>query len=169
MVVGHFGRTSIMNRALILVSVFLLFSLPAFPQNTAEKRTLNDLSWFSGCWQMERAPGRVSFEQWTRPQGIMIGLAYSLRDGKIVDHEFLRLIERDGDIFYVAIPVRQKETDFKLTSLKGGTAVFENPEHDFPQRIIYRKSDGGISVRVEGEENGQTRGFDLIYSAVECG
>lgn len=158
-----------MNRAFILFSLLFFLSVSVFSQYKSDRPTIGDLSWFSGCWQMERAPGRLSYEQWTKPQGIMIGLAYTLRDGKIVDHEFLRLIERDGDIFYVAIPARQKETEFKLTALSENEAVFENPDHDFPQRLIYRKRDGGISARVEGESDGKTRGFDLVFSAVECG
>ncbi|HUF02944.1 MAG TPA: DUF6265 family protein [Aridibacter sp.] len=157
-----------MKTLILIASTLLLLSLSAFPQDKPAKPTVKDLAWFSGCWQMERAPARTSYEQWTYPAGIMIGMAYSMRDGKMVDHEFLRIIEKDGDIFYVAIPYRQKETHFKLTSLEDGVAVFENPEHDFPQKITYTRRADGINARVEGKSNGQVRGFELVYSPADC-
>lgn len=155
-----------MLRSLLLLTLLLMLPLSsAFAQDDPK---VGDLAWFSGCWQMERAPGRISYEQWTSPAGIMIGMAYTMRDGKMVDHEFLRLIERDGEVFYVAIPYRQKETEFKLMSHKDGVAVFENPEHDFPQKITYTRGAAVITARVEGKSGGETRGFELVYSPAEC-
>ena len=110
----------------------------------------------------------AGYEQWTYPAGIMIGMAYSMRDGQMVDHEFLRIVEKDGEVYFVAIPYRQKETHFKLTSLTDGVAVFENPEHDFPQKITYTRGSTGITARVEGTSNGQMRGFELAYTPAEC-
>ena len=41
-------------------------------------------------------------------------------------------------------------------------AVFENPEHDFPKRIIYRKnSAGGLSAIVDGGEGTKSEKFDF--------
>ena len=154
-----------MPRSLISFAFLLVLFLPTFAQ---EKPQVKDLAWLSGCWQMERAPGRISYEQWTYPAGIMIGMAYTMRDGKMVDHEFLRLIERDGDVHYVATPYGQKETEFKLTSHKDGVAVFENPEHDFPQKITYTRGASVITARVEGKDGEKMRGFELIYSPSEC-
>ncbi|QQS40311.1 MAG: hypothetical protein IPM63_13210 [Acidobacteriota bacterium] len=158
-----------MNRAFVLFALLLSLSISAFAQEKTEKPKVADLAWFSGCWQMERAPGRVTYEQWTYPAGIMIGMGYSKRDDKIVSHEFLRIIEKDGDVYYVAIPSGQKETAFKLTSHKDGVAIFENPEHDFPQKITYTRGSTGITARVEGMSNGQMRGFELVFKPGECG
>ena len=42
--------------------------------------------------------------------------------------------------------------------------VFENPQHDFPQRIIYTLKDGGrLTAAIEGTKNGKTRRVDLNY------
>jgi Domain of unknown function (DUF6265) len=74
-------------------------------------------------------------------------------EGKSVFFEYLRIESRGSDIYYVAHPkARTPGTDFKLTRLTRQEAVFENPAHDFPKRIIYRKSgDGKLSARIEGD------------------
>jgi hypothetical protein len=42
--------------------------------------------------------------------------------------------------------------------------VFEDPAHDFPQRVIYRKNaDGSVTARTEGTMNGQLRGVDFPF------
>ncbi len=42
--------------------------------------------------------------------------------------------------------------------------VFENPQHDFPQRILYRKNpDGTLHARAEGERNGKLSGQDFHF------
>ena len=50
---------------------------------------------------------------------------------------------------YVARPSGQPETTFPLVKASATELVFENPTHDFPQRILYRKaSDGTVSAAV---------------------
>jgi hypothetical protein len=45
---------------------------------------------------------------------------------------------------------------FKLISDENKKAVFENPEHDFPQRVIYvLNADGSMTALVEGKMRGQ--------------
>ncbi|REJ76172.1 MAG: hypothetical protein DWQ47_11180 [Acidobacteria bacterium] len=154
---------------ILTLSLFLFaLSTQAFAQDEPKKPTVNDLAWLAGCWTQESGPGRVSYEQWSSPGGLMIGMARTVRDGRIVDYEFLKLIEKEGDVYYVAIPARQKETHFKLTSLKEGVAVFENPDHDFPNTITYTRGSDKINVRVQGNSNGQVRGFELNFSPGDC-
>jgi uncharacterized protein DUF6265 len=47
--------------------------------------------------------------------------------------------------------------------------TFENPSHDFPQRIIYRRRGAdSLLARVEGMRGGQLRGSDYPYRRVAC-
>jgi len=57
----------------------------------------------------------------------------------------------------------QPATPFVLRSGKPGEAVFENPDHDFPQRVIYRRCDADLCARIEGTVGGQVRGMDWRY------
>ena len=98
----------------------------------------------------------------------MIGMGRTLAGGKTVFYEYLRIEERADGVFYVAHPKARPGTDFKLTKLEGQEAVFENPEHDFPKKIIYRRNpDGSLFARVEGSRNGQTVGEDFKYLAMK--
>lgn len=84
--------------------------------------------------------------------GSMIGMGRTIAGGKTVEFEYLRIEERAGQIYYVASPKgRCPGTDFNLTRLAPQEAVFENPEHDFPKRIIYRKNpDGSLTASIDG-------------------
>ena len=55
------------------------------------------------------------------------------------------------------------------TEVGVGQARFENPTHDFPQRIIYRSDgEGGMSVRIEGERQGKPSAADFQFTRVAC-
>ena len=129
-----------------------LVTVAAHAQAPATKPTLQDLAWIAGHWRIEQGD-RLVDEQWMAPvAGLMMGMARNVQGGKVREYEFTLLRqEPNGDIFYIASPSKQAETAFKLTSLSGGTAVFENPEHDFPKKIVYaRQADGSLLAAIEG-------------------
>lgn len=123
---------------------------------------ISDLSWLAGCWAREDAePGSV--EVWLEPAGgVMLGMSRTVRGGKTVEHEFLEIREVEpGTLGYVAHPSGQASATFKLLRSGDREVVFENLAHDFPQRILYRRTGDELVARVEGERNGQIRGFDF--------
>jgi hypothetical protein len=62
----------------------------------------------------------------------------------------------------------QQPVYFKLISKEDGRYIFENKEHDFPQRVIYHLvSNDAVHARIEGVRNGQERGSDFKYSRVK--
>ena len=133
--------------------------------------SVDSLQFLSGCWE-GRLGKLVLEEQWNAPAGgMMMGMSRNLKDGKAVFSEFMRIETKGADIFYVARigDTRQSPTPFKLVRLEGKHVVFENPEHDFPQRIIYRAAEGGLFARIEGKEKGVDRGEDYAMKSVSCG
>ena len=85
----------------------------------------------------------------------MLGVSRTVnKKGKTVAFEYLRIVERDGGLVYVAQPNGRPPTEFVLTELRGTRAVFENPRHDSPQRIVYELSDGGVLSASIGFMNG---------------
>ena len=128
-------------------------------------------AWLAGCWEGNNGSA-LSREHWM-PEGggMMMAMARTVRGGRVLSHEAIRLeLDADGVTpVYVPKPSNQKEARFKLASAAGGRFVFENSEHDFPQRIIYqRQPDGGLMARIEGSRDGKARGIDYPMKRASC-
>jgi len=134
-----------------------------------KKTTIADFAWLAGCWDGSGG-GRESLEQWMKPSGqTMLGMSRTVANGKTVAYEFIQLREQDGDLFYVAKPSGQAEASFKLVKSGNQEAVFENPQHDFPQRIIYRlEKDGSLSAAIEGMSKGKLKHIDFPMKRAKC-
>lgn len=131
-------------------------------QAAVQTPTLADLSWMVGDWQT--APGgRAQIEEhWTQAAGgTMIGMGRTVAGDKTVEFEYLRIEQRADGIFYVAHPKGQSPgTDFKLTRASATEVMFENPQHDFPKRIMYRKgADDTLTATVDGGEASKAQTF----------
>lgn len=153
--------------AWVVIGLALLAPLQAGARE--QKFKLEDFGWLAGCWEDHRG-ARSGQENWTRPQaGMMLGVGHTVKEGKTLEFEFMRIHEENGDIFFTAKPSGQPEASFKLISYKDNKAVFENPQHDFPQRVIYeRQPDGSLLARIEGEMSGRKRGIDFPFKRVKC-
>jgi hypothetical protein len=148
----------------ILLFVYAI-SMAAAASADEKKPALDDLAWLTGSWS-EKKEGVETEEHWIAPKGgIMLGVNRTTREKGKTSHEFLRIMERpDGGIAYLAQPSGAAITVFPLKELKGKHVVFENPKHDFPQRIIYRLDEQGrLVARIEGETNGATRSMEWIW------
>ena len=106
---------------------------------TAAPARLSDLAWMSGRWESVSANGRWTEESWSAPRGgVMLGHSRSGAGETLREFEFLRLqAGADGVPAYLAQPGGSPATAFRLTAREGTSATFDNPQHDFPQRIRY--------------------------------
>jgi hypothetical protein len=132
---------------------------------TPSKAAVGDLAWLSGAWVGARGTGgAISIEErWSPPLGgAMLAVSRTVSRGKMSSFEFLRVIERDGGLVYVAQPQGAPPTEFVLTELAGKRAVFENPRHDSPQRIVYELSDDGrLSASIGFIKGGRPQRFEF--------
>ncbi len=134
------------------------------PMPAAAKATIGDLGWLSGAWVGTRSTGSSVEERWTPPLGgAMLAVSRTVNTSrKMVAFEYLRIVERDGGLVYVAQPGGAKATEFVLTELSGKRAVFDNPRHDHPKRIVYELSaEGGLSATIGQLKGGTPRRFDF--------
>jgi hypothetical protein len=143
----------------------LLLCVGVFGQSSPE---MQKLAWISGCWKSEGNP--QSEEQWTKLEAqSMIGMGRTIANGKTVFHEFLQIRERSDGIYYIAQPNGETAVPFKLVKVNNNAAVFENPQHDFPQRIIYQLMiDGSLFAAIEGEEKGKPKHIEFAMKRVRC-
>jgi hypothetical protein len=83
----------------------------------------------------------------------MLAVSRTTNGERLVEFEYLRVVERDGSLVYVAQPNGRPPTDFTLTRLEGKSATFENPSHDFPKVISYEvRSDGSLEAVISAEQ-----------------
>ena len=156
---------------MLLRIVLVCLSLSSTLTFAQEKTfTINDLAWLKGCWSSNRN-GRETTEHWMKPAGgTMLGISRTVAEGKTVEFEFMQIRQEANDeIFFVAKPSGQLEATFKLIKGSANEAIFENPQHDFPQRVIYRlQGDGSLLGRIEGVSKGKEKSVDFPMTRERC-
>jgi hypothetical protein len=125
---------------------------------------LSELAWMSGAWARSNETTLME-EYWSAPAaGTMLGVHRDVFEGGRAFFEFLRIERRGEDIIYFAMPSNQPPAEFRLTELGEQRAVFENPKHDFPQKIIYERKGDTLTATVEGIANGELRSSGWQWS-----
>jgi len=154
------------------ISCVLLVAIAASARPLhAQGSPVHQLSWIAGCWrQSNPASGRTIDEQWMAPMGrTMLGMARTVRGDSTIEFEHLRILERGGRAIFHAEPSGQPPADFEARTVSDSLVTFENPTHDFPQRVIYRrKGRDSLMARIEGTRNGRVRGVDFPYARAAC-
>ena len=150
--------------SILFVTLMTVWSAGASRETRSSEPATNisDLIWLAGDWQTASG-GRAQIEEhWTLPAGgTMIGIGRTVVGDKTAEFEFLRIEQRGNVLFYVANPnANCPQTDFKLTRLTGQEVIFENPAHDYPKRVIYRKnSDGSLVASIDAGEGTKSQSF----------
>jgi hypothetical protein len=113
--------------------------------------SIQDLAWMAGHWAVEKDGTRTE-EVWLAPAGgFLLGMGRTAPKTGRASFEFLRIEQRKGGPVYVASPGGGATTDFPLVDFGERFVLFENPEHDFPQRIRYELTTAGeLHARVSG-------------------
>jgi hypothetical protein len=143
--------------------LFLFTLLLAVTSQAADNLTLP--LWLAGNWKTAQRD-MVIEETWNAPAaGLMMGMSRTFTPERTRSFEFVRIERRGTDVFYVAQPQGEKPTEFRMTKLEDGMIVFENPKHDFPKRISYRRVDADhVTARID---DGKETGRDFVYERVK--
>lgn len=134
-----------------------------------EPARIDQVSWLTGCWLMDGGAQSIE-ERWTPPLGgSMLGTSRTVRNGRLAGFEFVLLRETDGGLVYEAHPSGQAGETFPVRELTATRVTFENPAHDFPQRIVYElRGANGLAAWIEGALGGKPRRVDFTYRRVPC-
>jgi hypothetical protein len=150
---------------MVRTAIFLLALLPA-----AMPQEANGVKALQGTWGMITSKGFL-YEEWApSPTVILAGKSYRLNGQDSVILESLQIARRADGIYYESLVTGQNQgrtVGFKLVLSEAGQFQFENPQHDYPQRIIYRfVSADSVVARIEGTQDGKTRGSDFYYKRI---
>jgi Domain of unknown function (DUF6265) len=166
--------TQLSSLVLGLLAVVALRSRTS-PQATASapsrpRADVMPLAWMAGCWA-HRAGTRTVEEQWMVPSGgSLIGMSRTVDGGVLRAWEALRIVSQNDKVVYIAQPNGGSPTSFAEVVTNDSAAVFENPTHDFPQRIAYRRVHAdSIIATVSAQRDGRARGMQIPMGRVRCG
>jgi hypothetical protein len=151
----------------ILVFTFATGSSAMCQQN----ELLHQLQQLKGFWKTE-IKGKIIFESWKLiDDHEMWGMSYTIKNTDTIIFEQTRIVDRDNQLSYLAKVRSQnngQEVAFKLISSVNKTFIFENPEHDFPQRVAYQFiSADSVHAWIDGKYRGKQMKEDYYYARQE--
>ncbi len=145
----------------LCVLFMVLFSCTAQAQPTVP------LDWLIGTWVIENPNGKV-VEIWTRSaDGVLNGEGYFMNNaGEKMGGETIQIVNKDGKWYYVPAVKNQndgKPVYFEIIMISKGEFISENPNHDFPQRIAYRRVGDRMFASIEGRKEGAYSKYNFDY------
>jgi hypothetical protein len=117
--------------------------------------------WLIGTWENKTSRGSI-YETWEKQnETTFYGKSYTLREEDTVVFENIQLVQKQEGLFYIPVVKNQNQglpVSFTLRTISEHEMIFENPKHDFPQRISYTRiaADSLVAV-ISGTRNGQER------------
>lgn len=154
-------------------TLFFLAALLFAP--AANAQTLEDLHWLKGCWRTS-GDGPVITEVWSAPpMPALVGYSYTTRDGQVREWEQMRIEALSPiHVVLVAMPSGGDPVRFERVPVMGvadspafrGHLVFENEDHDFPQRIVYRGYTDSLTATISRIDGSNAMTFE--YRRIPC-
>ena len=123
---------------------------------------------FPGLWKMEIENAEI-YEEWQLVnKNELIGTSYSLENEIKIINENLWIKKFMDKWAYIAVTANEDITLFPLVEHSPKKLIFENKEHDFPQRIIYEfHKDGKLTAAIEGNINGGLKRKEFSFILVD--
>ena len=141
-------------------------ALPAMATPAAAPAPADDLGWLAGHWCGGSGGERIE-ESWLAPRGgLLLGLSRTVQGERLAGFEFLRIQAVDGVPNYLAQPGGRAPTAFARSAGGEHWVRFENPAHDFPRRIEYRRNGDTLRAEIAGPgEDGKEFVIGVDYRA----
>ncbi|MEM7048320.1 MAG: DUF6265 family protein [Acidobacteriota bacterium] len=164
-------------RAILMLGTLVSALALAVPQaaggeaadGAEEAVSIDRLSFMAGCWEGDLGGGASIRETFTAPKGgAMFGNSQVVAGGATQFFEFIRVEQTADGIAYRPYPASKETVAFPLARSSATEAVFENPEHDYPQRVSYRLiDDDQLVAQIEKTDGTKVQNFRM--TAVPCG
>ena len=159
--------------SLSALGVMTISIVSAQPGTSGHKRQLHlkKAAWLLGDWQNKTARG-ISSESWKKlNDSTFLGKSYVLRGTDTVSAEHIRLEEHNGTLYYIPTVKNQNEGKpviFTMTTALANGFIFENPKHDFPQKISYDLiGKDSLMAEISGTYKGKQRAIKFPMGRVK--
>jgi hypothetical protein len=156
---------------IVLLPTLLLGAAALLPARQPPAAPLEPLRFMAGCWRGPAGKGRVIEEHYTAPSAnLILGMTRYTRNDTATGYEFSTIAWEDSVVVLTPRPEGQRPVPFRLTATGRHSATWENPAHDFPTRIAYRRVAGDTLVaRIEGPgAGGATASEEWRMARVGC-
>jgi len=142
---GHMQRSKDMKFGSVTwLGVFGSFAMVSGASATTHED--DTLAWLEGCWQHENGTTK---EIWDREfDGLLFGRSVTIAEGELKFFEDIRIERRGPALVYTVSPNGSAPVEFVASQQAAGIAVFENEDHDFPQRIRYAQTPSGLRATI---------------------
>jgi hypothetical protein len=152
-----------MKRILPCLFILLVQSPALYSQKT------ESLKWVVGTWKINTGNGTVC-ETWElSDDSTLRGKSSFIKQNKdTIPQENLQIAFRNGDWYYISTVVGQNNNQpvsFKIIFQRGTEFISENPAHDFPQRIAYRRVKQQLFASIEGKNKGKYSKQNFDFNA----
>jgi hypothetical protein len=146
-------QTHGMKKSVAGITVLLFLSIQGFSQQNQHP------NWLVGTWTIKTGKGMIVEEWKVLNDTTLTGRSVFVKPEKdSVLQETLEFSFRNGSWFYISKVVGQNNNlpvAFKVIYLGQEEFISENPAHDFPQRISYRKIKNQLFASIEGNSRGK--------------
>lgn len=149
-----------MNRKIYIpLAVLILASVSCKKAASKEPGQMAKAEWFIGSWENKTPKGDLS-ENWVKiNDSVFNGESYFIKETDTLFGETVVLSEKDGTVLYTVTAKGQNDdlpVAFKMTGATANQIVFENPSHDFPNKISYRQiNKDSIVAEISGMQGGK--------------
>lgn len=144
-----------MNKIFNSLLITLVCNLALAQTNT--KKTTDDFSkleWIGDTWtRINCKAGQSGIESWQKISPYEFqGRGVTLKGADTLFIEKLKIEIRENSIYYVSdVPENSKPISFKLTEITESGFVCENPQHDFPKKILYQLDGKSLKATISGD------------------
>ena len=148
-----------MTRNILLLLLMASLSLGACRTDEKKTRELAKADWLQGNWINESPDGNLT-ESWQKKNDSLYhGQSFYIKGKDTIHFESIVLSERKGIVVYSPTVQGQNNdapVDFKMTSATENQLIFENPGHDYPQKIKYTKiTKDSLIAEISGNQLGK--------------
>jgi hypothetical protein len=134
-----------------------------------EYNELAKAKWLEGKWEKTDSLGTL-IEIWQpKNDSTFSGQSYYIQNEKDTIHNEQIELTQDQEYLIYSATVKGENNNtaipFQLTKDEDSLLVFENPKHDYPQKLEYRLlKNKGISIVVSGKEKGKASATSYLLS-----
>lgn len=142
-----------MKRRSIVIGLVALATAGAGPAPAKGRAGIDRAAWLAGIWAVE-AEGRWTEERWAPPRGgVMLGTSLSGKGVAAASFEYMRItLDADGRLVFWGAPDGKPPVPFRAVDAGPTFLAFENPGHDYPTRITYRRQGDVLTATISGPD-----------------